>query len=170
MTADNLQMITAAALATNDTATARLYFPLMHQFADYLVDYGLDPTLQLCSDDFEGPTAHNANLVAKSIVGIGAFGLLCEALGRHDLAPHYHAVAKTYAEQWVVLSRGGRNGASTRDYNATNTWSLKYNLIWDRVFGLHLFDDAIARECAFVMASDSPVRQKYGWYYGVSCV
>lgn len=126
----------------------------MTRFATYLAANGLRPALQLCSDDFEGPTAGNANLAAKAIVGLGAYALLCQALGRADDHIHYLALAQRYAREWVVLSAGGRQGAVVRAYNVSGSWSLKYNLVWDQVFGLHLFDDAITRECAFVMADD----------------
>jgi len=167
MTADNLQMTAAAALATNDTSTIDLYWPLFKMYGKYLVDNGLDPVLQLCSDDYEGPSAHNANLAAKSIIGIGAFSVMCEMTGRHDEAISYLEIAKRYAKNWTILSAGGRSGASRRTYDQPNSWSQKYNFIWDRVFGFHLFDDAIDKECRFYMGEISKVnttRQKYGWY------
>lgn len=164
MTADNVQMIVAAAFATNDTSTAELYMPLMAQFAQYLAENGLRPTKQLCSDDFEGPSAGNANLAAKSIIALGAYAQLCHVVGNSADHAKYMSLARQYAEEWAVLSAGGRNGASVRDYNASGTWSLKYNLVWDKVFGLGLFEEAIETECKFIMADDSPVRQPYGWY------
>ena len=163
MTADNLQMTAAAALVTGDFRVVQQHWPLLTQYADYLVKNGLDPTKQLCSDDFEGPTAHNANLAAKSILGIAAFSALCDATNR-SCGAHYMATAKGYSQQWVALSAGGRANASRRDYDVTDSWSQKYNLIWDTVFGFGLFDAAIARECALVLRPNSTVRQRYAWY------
>lgn len=73
-------------------------------------------------------------------------------------------VAKRYARQWVEKSSGGYLNASRRDYDTPGTWSQKYNLIWDRVFGFGLFDAAIARECRMVMAPGSVVRRQFAWY------
>ena len=28
-------------------------------------------------------------------------------------------------------------------YNDKNTWSQKYNMVWDKLFGFHLFDQKI---------------------------
>ena len=39
------------------------YWPLLRIWGDYLVETALDPGNQLCTDDFEGPSPHNANLV-----------------------------------------------------------------------------------------------------------
>ena len=61
---------------------------------------------QLCSDDFEGPSAHNANLAAKSILGIGAFSALCNATHR-ACGGRYMRVATEYASKWPMLARGG---------------------------------------------------------------
>lgn len=41
------------------------YSKLLYQWADYLITVLPDPGTQLCTDDFEGPSPHNANLAAK---------------------------------------------------------------------------------------------------------
>ena len=163
MTADNLQMTAAAAFATGDFSTVERLWGLLTQYADYLVGNGLDPTKQLCSDDFEGPSPHNANLAAKSIVGIAVYGALCDATNR-SCGAKYATTAKSFAAKWVLKSQGGYLNSSRRDYDSPGSWSQKYNLIWDTVFGFHLFDAAIYRECAMLMAPDSRVRQKMAWF------
>ena len=65
-------MTAAAALASGNFSIVRQLWPLLTQYANYLVENGLKPQKQLCSDDFEGPSPHNANLAAKSIIGIAA--------------------------------------------------------------------------------------------------
>jgi hypothetical protein len=92
MTADNLQMTAAAAFVTGDFSIVQSSWSLFTQYADYLVGHGLDPTAQLCSDDFEGPSPHNANLAAKSIIGIAVYASLCDATNR-TCGKKYMAVA-----------------------------------------------------------------------------
>jgi len=42
----------------------------MLQWGNYLTTALPDPGNQLCTDDFEGPSPHNANLAAKGIVAL----------------------------------------------------------------------------------------------------
>eukprot|EP01079_Euglenida_sp_SAG-EU17-18_P006828 gene6828-1221_t len=168
MSADNIQMLAAAALATGDTATIDTYYPLLKGWADYLVANGLRPAKQLCSDDFEGPTALNANLAAKSILGIAAFSSVCEQLGKGTDCGHYASTAKNYSSLWPSLATGGPGedtiGHTRRGYNVSGSWSLKYNLVWDKVFGYGMFSGSIGQDCDYYMSDASPVRRKFGWY------
>lgn len=137
-------LILAAALAqrTGSTALAEAFWTEFATWAQYLLDSGLDPENQLCTDDFAGHMPHNANLAIKAILGIGAFGQLCEKLGKMDEARHYLATAKAWATQWRELAD---DGAGYRlAFDQPGTWSQKYNLVWDRILGLDLFDQRIA--------------------------
>ncbi|WP_137150944.1 DUF1793 domain-containing protein [Devosia sp. FKR38] len=137
-------LILAGALAqrTGSTALAEEFWSEIATWAQYLLDSGLDPENQLCTDDFAGHMPHNANLAIKAILGIGAFGQLCEKLGKMDEARHYLATAKAWATQWRELAD---DGAGYRlAFDQPGTWSQKYNLVWDRILGLDLFDGRIA--------------------------
>ena len=156
-------MTAAAAFVSGNFSVVQNSWALFTQYAEYLVREGLDPSTQLCSDDFEGPSPHNANLASKSIIGIAVYASMCDATNR-SCGAKYMSIAKSYASQWVAKSAGGYLNASRRDYDAAGSWSQKYNLIWDRVFGFGLFDDTIGRECQMIMAPGSVVRHNYSWY------
>lgn len=119
----------------------------MSSWADYLVASGLDPENQLCTDDFAGHMPHNANLAIKAILGIAAFGQLCQAVGKVADAERYSGIARDWAERWEGLADDG--SAYRLAFDQPGTWSQKYNLVWDRILGFDLFAGHIAeREVA----------------------
>lgn len=142
-------LILAGALAQNtgSTALAEEFWAELTSWAEYLVESGLDPDNQLCTDDFAGHMPHNANLAIKAILGIGAFGQLCQKLGKSAEAERYLGTARDWAARWEQLAN---DGAGYRlAFDQPGTWSQKYNLVWDRILGLNLFDTRIAeRELA----------------------
>ena len=84
---------------------AGLYWPQLEQWAEYLKDKGFDPENQLCTDDFAGHLAHNVNLSAKAICGLGAFAKLCEMRGDKAKADEYSKLAREFA---AALGEGSR--------------------------------------------------------------
>jgi hypothetical protein len=127
---------------------AREYWPLMEQWAGYLKQKGLDPENQLCTDDFAGHLAHNANLSLKAIEALGAFAMMAEMAGLQQDARQYRQTAEQFAGQWTKMADDGDHYRLT--FDRPGTWSQKYNLVWDQLLGLHLFDPSVAeKEIAF---------------------
>ena len=136
-------LILAAALAqvTEDAEQLRGDWPVLSRWADYIAAQGFDPGEQLCTDDFDGHMAHNANLAIKGILALGAAARLAEMLGESGAA--YRAAAEKGAASWAATERDHAHYRMC--FDRPGSWSLKYNLVWDRFLDLGLFDPDIAR-------------------------
>ena len=131
--------VAAATRADGDRTLAEENKDILQAWADYLVEYGYNPENQLCTDDFAGHLAQNCNLSIKAIVALGAFGQL---FGEEK----YTAIAKDMAARWKVEAKKQNAKGWRLTFDRDDTWSMKYNMVWDRLLGLGLFDEEVARE------------------------
>lgn len=122
---------------SGDKAFIERYWPQLTKWAQYLKKYGADPGNQLCTDDFAGHLAHNANLSVKAIVAMACYGKMCAAMGRSDEAVEWQASAHGFVTQWMKLADDGDHYRLA--FDKPGSWSLKYNLVWDKVLKLGLF-------------------------------
>lgn len=147
----------AVAQADGNANFVTPWWPQLTQWAKYLENYGLDPEEQLCTDDFMGHLAHNANLSVKAILGLAAYGDLCRMRGDKETAARYAQLAKTDAAHWTKVAADGDHYRLA--FDKPNTWSQKYNLVWDRILGLNIFPQSVAEtEVAYYKKSI----QRYG--------
>ncbi|WJH29549.1 DUF4965 domain-containing protein [Paenibacillus sp. CC-CFT742] len=122
---------------------AREHWELLTKWASYLLQHGLDPDNQLCTDDFAGHLAHNANLSIKAILGIAAYAYMCDQLEMKTEGAVYRESAAKMAKEWVSMADADDHYKLTFD-SSNESWSLKYNLVWDRLLGFNLFPKEIA--------------------------
>ncbi|HEX4351107.1 MAG TPA: DUF5127 domain-containing protein, partial [Verrucomicrobiae bacterium] len=114
----------AVAQADGNADFVKPWWPQLTQWAKYLENYGLDPEEQLCTDDFMGHLAHNANLSVKAILGLAAYGNLCKMRGDTADAERYAQLAKVDAEHWVKVAADDDHYRLA--FNKPKTWSQKY--------------------------------------------
>lgn len=130
--------------AENNTEYAKKYWNSLEKWAEYLKEKGLDPENQLCTDDFTGHLAHNTNLSVKAIVALGCFSKICEMAGMKDKAAEYYNIAKSYAKKWEVMALDKDHYKLA--FDKPGTWSMKYNLVWDKLFKLNLFSPEVSEK------------------------
>jgi competence ComEA-like helix-hairpin-helix protein len=92
----NMLILSAAiAIVEGNADYAQKHWDVLTTWTDYLAQYGLDPENQLCTDDFAGHFAHNANLSIKAILGVASYGYLADKLGKKEVAENLElAMAK----------------------------------------------------------------------------
>ncbi len=147
-TGNMLLMIDAVARAEGKADLAAQYWPKLTQWAQFLRDHGLDPEKQLTTDDFAGHVTHNANLALKAIDALEAYADLARLLHKDAEAREYSKTAHAYAQKWLDLDKEGDHFKLA--YDSPNTWSQKYNLVWDQILGYNLFPNSVREsEIAF---------------------
>lgn len=138
-----LIMLAAMAQIDGNADFVKPYWPVITKWVKFLEKQGLDPANQLCTDDFAGHLAHNSNLSIKAIVALGGYAQMCKMVG-DPAAETYSAIAKEMARKWLEMANDGDHYRLA--FDKPNTWSQKYNLVWDKLLGLNLFPAELAQK------------------------
>ena len=154
----NMLIMTAAACAADGNYKLAIeQLALLDQWAGYLLEFGQDPGEQLCTDDFAGHLNHNANLSIKAIVGLGAYAQILAAAGDQVKSSQIRAKAQSMAALWLQMAGAGQPSKLT--FDRSGTWSMKYNLLFDRLLHLGLFPEKLYRD---ELASYLERQNRYG--------
>ncbi len=141
----NMLVLSAAITKADGNASfVKKHWKQLTIWAHYLKDNGLDPKNQLCTDDFAGHLAHNANLSIKAIMGLASYGYMAKQLGKEATGEKYIQLARDYARQWMKMDADGDHYSLT--FDKKGTWSQKYNLVWDKILQLGIFPDEVTNK------------------------
>jgi hypothetical protein len=153
--AGNMLILTAAIVkADGNLNYAKKHWKVLTVWSNYLIKEGFDPEKQLCTDDFAGHLAHNTNLSVKAIVALGAYAQIAEKMGMKDVSAKYRKAALEMAGKWTDLADAGDHYALV--FRDNNTWSQKYNLIWDKLLKLKLFPKEVyTKEVAYYLTKQN---------------
>lgn len=133
-----LVMETNIALKTKSASFAEKHLDLLEKWCKYLIEFGADPGNQLCTDDFAGHLEHNCNLSLKAIMGLRGMSIIMEMLKNDQKAAFYKNEAEKQAKKWLETAVDEK-GESLLAFDRPNTFSMKYNMVWDKVWGTGLF-------------------------------
>lgn len=79
---------------------------------------------------------------------------MADMLGKDDVAKKYRDIALDYAAKWKERAADGDHYRLT--FDKEGTWSQKYNLVWDKMLGLNVFDPEIMQtEIKFYLANQN---------------
>ncbi|KAL2264924.1 hypothetical protein VTJ83DRAFT_7434 [Remersonia thermophila] len=128
-------MSLAYAQRTGDVAYLAAHYPLLSQWACFLVEESLIPQDQLSTDDFAGTLSNQTNLAIKGIIGLKAMSEIALLTNHSD---SYGAVASAYLEGWrsLAINTAANPPHATLSYGQNETYGLLYNLYADRLLNL----------------------------------
>lgn len=140
----NMLIMTAMVCRMEKNASFALpYMETLKTWREYLIRYGADPGEQLCTDDFAGHLSHNTNLSVKAIMGIEGYAQIAALAGEKDEAKKYHKIAADMASDWENRAKADDHYQLVFGEGKKDTWSLKYNLVWDKLWKSGLFSDEV---------------------------
>lgn len=133
-------MVLAYVQRSGNTGYIKAHYPILKQWAEYLVLDSLFPAEQLSTDDFAGHLANQTNLALKGIIGLEAMARMSLLINETADAANYTSIAHDYISKWEAL---GVNKAASPphailNYANDSTHGLLYNLYNDRLLALDL--------------------------------
>lgn len=72
-------------------------------------------------------------------MGVEGYAVILHLLGRDHESLIYHNKSKEMAKYWAM--KAVSDDHTTLSFDNKDSWSLKYNLVWDKVFQSGLFSE-----------------------------
>ncbi|KAL2166674.1 hypothetical protein VTG60DRAFT_2304 [Thermothelomyces hinnuleus] len=135
-------MTLAYAQRTGDTAYLSDHYPILSQWAEFLIEESLIPANQLSTDDFAGTLANQTNLAIKGIIGLKAMSQIAQLTNNKD---KYGEVADRYLKGWKDLGINTKADPphTTLSYGDDDSHGLLYNIYADKLLDLHFVDQSV---------------------------
>jgi hypothetical protein len=130
-------MALAYAQRAGDSAYLTAHYPILKQWAGYLVDEALIPANQLSTDDFAGTLANQTNLALKGIIGLRAMSEIAKLTGNSADATSFGNTATSYISQWqgYGFDSAANPPHTTLSYGDSSSHGLLYNLYANSLLG-----------------------------------
>ena len=142
---------------SSNTAWLISHYPILSQWAGYLIQYSLIPGIQLSTDDFAGELVNQTNLAIKGIVGIQAMSAVARIAGAASDAANYSDTASAYFKQWEYFGIDPSGRHTLLSYEWRSSYGLLYNTFPDKLLNLGIIPPSL-----YAMQSD--------WYPTISQV
>lgn len=135
-------MSLAYAQRTGDTGYLSTHYPLLEQWAQFLVNDSLIPSTQLSTDDFAGTLANQTNLAIKGIIGLKAMSQISLLTNNTD---KFSVIADSYLDKWRTfgINYDASPPHATLSYDDPNSHGILYNIYADKLLGLEFVDQSI---------------------------
>ena len=87
-------------------------------------------------------------------MGVAGYSEIAHILGLNSVAERYADIAKKMAMKWEEMANEGDHYRLAFDRN--NTWSQKYNIIWDKMWNLNIFpNNVISKEINYYLTKQN---------------
>ncbi|KLO07007.1 DUF1793-domain-containing protein [Schizopora paradoxa] len=139
-TGNMIIMLLAHLQTTGDDSLVKQHYNLIKGWADYLVQFSINPGFQQTSsvDATSLATANRTNLALKGIIGLGAMAKISSFLNMNNDASTYDNTAKSYIDSWQNLSISQNGSRLLTSFSSESSSGLMYNLYADKLLQLDL--------------------------------
>ena len=88
-------------------------------------------------------------------MGVAGYSEMAHMLGLYDVAEKYAGIAKKMAVKWEEMANEGSHYRLA--FDREDTWSQKYNMVWDKLWNLNLFpNNVIGKEINYYLTKQNP--------------
>ena len=87
-------------------------------------------------------------------MGVAGYAEMARMRGDVETADKYMNKAKEMARTWESMAREGDHYRLA--FDRANTWSQKYNMVWDKLWNIHIFpNNAAEREIQYYLTKQN---------------